>query len=435
MPEETKLFKVVQSFPRPRIGGKRKIQRAVRAEIEKLIRKHGSLHGLKIGVLVGSRGIASIDVVVKEAIRCFKFAGANVIIIPAMGSHGEGIAEKQTAVLATLGVTEQLMGAPIDARMETTLIGQAPLIASDDERLIELIPVNVAQSVLDVDFVFPINRVKLHTEFDGKKLASGLQKMLAIGIAKLSAKIYHSVANRLGPSDEEPLFEPVISAVATLVRGTGKVFGGLALVENAYHELMLIRATSSDEMPRIEAECLEVARQYFPRLPRELFDADVLVVRWVGKFVSGYGADSNITGRGIHPSHERPNFARVVYIELDDDSYGNALGAGLADFVSQRLWGKVNPVATAKNVESTGRPMLGRRPKFIGATDRETLEAAFEGLRPNPKIVFIQTTLRMSEFYVSESAADELRAAGYKVGPATNFTFDEGGWLTGPDSW
>ena len=57
--------------------------------------------------------------------RELKAAGAEPFIIPAMGSHGGATAAGQRAMLEGMGFTEQAMGAPIRATMETVVIGKS----------------------------------------------------------------------------------------------------------------------------------------------------------------------------------------------------------------------------------------------------------------------------------------------------------------------
>ena len=137
--------------------------------------------GDRVAVTVGSRGIANLQALVTIICQKLRERGARPVIIPAMGSHGGGTAEGQTRLLADYGVTPESVGAEIDARMEVKLVGDSP----------EGLKVFVAQSVLDCDRVIVFNRVKAHTDFKGS-LESGLCKMMAIGMGKLSgASFYH----------------------------------------------------------------------------------------------------------------------------------------------------------------------------------------------------------------------------------------------------
>jgi hypothetical protein len=83
-------------------------------------RRLGDLpQGASVAVAVGSRGIAHIPKVVAAAVRHLKQRGFKPFIVPAMGSHGGATAEGQAGVLAHLGVTEETVGAPVRATMET----------------------------------------------------------------------------------------------------------------------------------------------------------------------------------------------------------------------------------------------------------------------------------------------------------------------------
>ena len=82
------------------------------------------LAGRRIAVTAGSRGIAKITTVTKLIVDFLKDRGANVFIVPAMGSHGGGTAEGQKKVLEEYSITEESMGVPIVSDMSTLFIGE-----------------------------------------------------------------------------------------------------------------------------------------------------------------------------------------------------------------------------------------------------------------------------------------------------------------------
>ena len=98
-------------------------------EIKRLFSRDTRLKRIKkgdrIAVSAGSRGINSIDKIVQALVQELKLLGANPFIVPAMGSHGGATAEGQRKVLASYGITEEAMGAPIKSSMEVKQIGQA----------------------------------------------------------------------------------------------------------------------------------------------------------------------------------------------------------------------------------------------------------------------------------------------------------------------
>ena len=70
--------------------------------------------------------------------------------------------------------------------------------------------------------------MKWHTDFAGK-IESGLFKMMAIGLGKFAgAQRYHTYAYKLG-------LEHVIRSVGRQVLASGKILGGLAILEDAHH--------------------------------------------------------------------------------------------------------------------------------------------------------------------------------------------------------
>ena len=129
--------------------------------------------GMRVAVAAGSRGIYHYARMIKCVVDVIKKAGASPFIIPAMGSHGGATAEGQLAVLASYGITEESMGAPILSSMETVVIGH-----TEDGA-----PVNFDKNAYGMDGIIMCNRVKPHTAFHGP-VESGITKMGVIGGGK-----------------------------------------------------------------------------------------------------------------------------------------------------------------------------------------------------------------------------------------------------------
>ena len=83
---------------------------------------HESFKGKRICITVGSRGIPSLDIMVRTMCDKLKAWGAQPFIIPAMGSHGGGVAEGQTEMLAGYNITEESMGVPIVSCMDVSSV-------------------------------------------------------------------------------------------------------------------------------------------------------------------------------------------------------------------------------------------------------------------------------------------------------------------------
>ena len=79
-----------------------------------------------VAIGVGSRGVARIGEVVAALVEALKESGAEPFIVPAMGSHGASTAEGQAQVLAHLGVSEDQVGCPVRATMESVRLGETP---------------------------------------------------------------------------------------------------------------------------------------------------------------------------------------------------------------------------------------------------------------------------------------------------------------------
>jgi len=69
--------------------------------------------GSRVCLAVGSRGIDRIDEVVRATVAWVRAVGAEVFVVPAMGSHGGATAEGQLEVLASYGMTPDSIGCEI----------------------------------------------------------------------------------------------------------------------------------------------------------------------------------------------------------------------------------------------------------------------------------------------------------------------------------
>jgi hypothetical protein len=244
-----------------------------------------------------------------------------------------------------------------------------------------------------------VNRVKPHTDYHGPH-ESGLVKMAVIGLGK------HAQALEVHRHGTRGLRE-FIPAVARQVLRHGNVLLGIGLVENGHHELAEIRAATPVELFEVDRELLERARALLPRLPAE--DIDVLIVDELGKDVSGTGLDTNIIGRiGIKgdPEPSSPRIRAIVVCDLTEASHGNALGVGLADVITRRLYDKIDLGALAQNVITSTFLERGKIP-LVAPTDREACEWALRSCGPiaetDLKILRVHSTLAVGEFGASEA--------------------------------
>ncbi len=87
-----------------------------------------------------------------------------------------------------------------------------------------------------------------------------------------------------------------------------------------------------------------------PSLPVDKID--VLIVDEMGKDISGAGMDTNIIGRIYidgEEEPEKPKITRIVVTDLTEKTHGNAIGIGLADLITRRLFSKIDFNATYQN--------------------------------------------------------------------------------------
>jgi hypothetical protein len=345
-----------------------------------------------VAIGVGSRGVGGISDVVAALVGFLREAGAEPFIVPAMGSHGASTAEGQARVLAHLGVSEETVGCPVRATMETVKLGETP----------GGIAVYMYRNAYEADSVIVVNRIKPHTAFRGS-VESGPTKMLAIGLGK--QKGAHSVhAAGWGNIHE------TIPQAARVAVETGKVAFGLAVLENPDEKPYKVAAIPAANFEEAEAPLLEQAKRNLLRLP---FDAmDVLVIDEIGKNISGDGADPNVTGRYATPyATGGPEVELMVFLGLTEETGGNANGLGAADVVTERLVSGMDRPATYLNALTSTAPNPVKIP-MVMPTDRMAIAAALTMCAgtspPEARLVRIKNTLRLRRMWVSETMLGEV---------------------------
>lgn len=390
-----KLARIRQSF------SNRALQ-SPRDEISTLLNQgkfKGALAGRKrVAIAVGSRGISNIVVLVKELVESLKQAQIEPVIVPAMGSHGGAMAEGQVAVLKKLGISEQSVGAKIVSSMEVKTLGHAEM---DGEQY----PVYVDSEAWQTDGVIFLNRVKTHTDFDSR-YESGLVKMATVGLGNhAGATQVHSLG--------VPGLKTLMPRLARVVFNDSKVIGGIAVIEDAYHETAGVHWLGRDEILDNEPQLLEESKSLMPTFPCD--DIDLLIVGQMGKNISGVGMDTKVLGRLMidgEPELPRPNITLIGLCDITDESYGNALGVGLADFITRRLYDKIDYDALKKNILTASFYQRGKIP-LIMEHERELMEVCLTHLarrgKRQPKVAVIKNTLQLADMYVSQAILDETK--------------------------
>ncbi|MGE4422393.1 MAG: hypothetical protein AB7D39_08865 [Pseudodesulfovibrio sp.] len=280
--------------------------------------------GARVAVAVGSRGIAGLPVVVRRVLDRLKDMGCSPFIVPAMGSHGGGVAEGQVQVLNKLGISEEAMGAPIVSSMETVNLGEI-------EPRVEA---HIDRNAFEADGIVIVARVKAHTNFEAE-IESGLCKMVSVGLGKaMGARNVH-VYGRRGLVDLMPRIAEKCLSKAPFVLG-------VALVENSHHQLASVTGVRPADFVKADKELLALYKAHAPAIP--FAQLDNLVVERLGKDISGTGMDIKAIGReGFRGDPMRPPYINsIVALRVTKASAGNGIGVGNADFI---------PLETAQNLD------------------------------------------------------------------------------------
>lgn len=370
---------------------------AVRRELAKLPLAERVRPGERVAITAGSRGIANIAIILREAVRFFRELGASPYLVPAMGSHGGANVAGQLEVLRTFGITAEFCECPILASMETVVVCQSP----------EGVDVHFDRHAFEADHVLVCGRIKAHTDFTGE-IQSGLMKMMLIGLGKhRGASIYHRAF-------QDYSFDQIARSVSATVIDQCRILGALAILENGYEQTALLEAVPAMQIGSREPQLLQLANQWLARLPFQRID--VLVVDEIGKNLSGTGLDTNVVGRKINEHEaqedEWPKIKKIVVRSLTHETHGNATGIGIADFTTQRVIDQMDYAAMRVNCVTSGRTAVGMIPLHY-PTDREAIQAALStvGLVPpeRSRLVHIPNTLHLQEMDCSIAFWDEVR--------------------------
>ena len=194
-----------------------------------------------------------------------------------------------------------------------------------------------------------------------------------------------------------------------VVLDSGKIWAGLAILEDGYDQTAELHALRPDEILTREPQLLARHREYFPRLP--LDDINVLVVDAIGKTYSGTGMDTNVIGyRGVrdgedltkpaNPRDRRPVARRGLPRQRDRRGPG-------------RLHHPPPPRRDRRTKDIPQR--LHHRPHGTGQNPRhvrddEELVATIARRYGNEGWLFIPNTLHLDTLYASEDLAEELAA-------------------------
>jgi hypothetical protein len=233
--------------------------------------------------------------------------------------------------------------------------------------------------------------------------------------------------------------EQVIRSVGRRVLGAGKMVGGLGILEDASHSTAELHALGPEDLERREEQLLERVKSWAPRIP--VREVDLLIVDEMGKNISGAGLDTKIVNRTVQGnSNEWPNAPRIMRIfvrDLTDLSYGNAVGIGMTDVITERLYKKIDRRATELNALTASTTPMARIPLYY-PDDRTCLEKVIPTLgrldTADAAIAWIRNTLELDEVLLSANLRSEIEANPSLeiLGEPHSLEFDSSGNLVAP---
>jgi hypothetical protein len=208
-------------------------------------------------------------------------------------------------------------------------------------------------------------------------------------------------------------YHKLIPEAARLIMEKAPIILGLAVIENAHHEIAFVKAVEPKDIEREEMKLLEKAKSLLPRIPFK--NIDVLVVEEIGKDISGAGMDTNVVGRFWLPGESdplSPNIGSIVVLDLSEETHGNAIGMGLADLTTQRLVSKIDYQSTFVNALTSGHPLVAKTPVFL-PTDRDAITIALQTCgtidTKKARVVRIKNTLHLEKMWISETLYEEVK--------------------------
>ena len=360
--------------------------------------------GMTVAVGAGSRGLSQRVALLRGAVNGLRQLGAEPFVVPAMGSHGGGTAEGQQAMLASLGVTPQSVGAEIRSTMEVVEVA----------RTAAGMPLYLDRHAAGADAMLPVNRIKPHTCFKGP-VESGCTKMAVVGFGKQpGAAQIHSC----GPVE---MRQRLLDGIAAL-RATGRLLGGVGSLESATGDVVEVAALTAEEVGGpAEVALTDRARAMVPALP--FGQIDVLIVDRGGKDISGTTMDPNVTGRFWVPGLadlDSPRVNAIVLAGLTEVTGGNVLGIGFADFIPAEVANRIDWEATYLNCFTAG-PSGMRRARLpmvlpdVDACIRAALCMCGRGLHEPKRVVRIASTLHLQRCWVSDAVLADLPAGVARV--------------------
>ena len=184
---------------------------------------------------------------------------------------------------------------------------------------------------------------------------------------------------------------------------------GIAIIENAFDDTRIIEAVPAEDIDEREPQLLLEAKALMPSIKFNEFD--ILIIDTIGKNFSGDGMDPNITSTYCTPyASGGPIVQKYVVLDISEETHGNAIGVGMSDFSTKRLFDKYDFDAAYVN-GLTCTVTKGSHVPLILKNDKLAISAAVHTAinidKKNPKIVRIENTSHIDRIHISEALKHE----------------------------
>ncbi|MGV8982223.1 hypothetical protein [Clostridium sp.] len=230
--------------------------------------------------------------------------------------------------------------------------------------------------------------------------------MFAIGLGK------HKGATYLHKQGFDTFHELLPRVGASFIKNAPILFG-LAIVENAYDQPLMIEVITPSNIMEREKVLLRIAKDNTAKI--KLDSIDVLIIEEIGKNISGEGMDPNVTGRPgsyLNKGFAAPLIQKIVVLDVTEESHGNGSGIGMCDISTIKCIKKIDLGAMYTN--SITATILGpSKLPIMMNNDKEAIIIAIKTCNKieieNVKIVKIKNTLELDEIEVSESYMNYIK--------------------------
>ena len=187
-------------------------------------------------------------------------------------------------------------------------------------------------------------------------------------------------------------------------------------MEDGYHAVAHLQGFTSEGVVAGDQHLMQLSRDLMPRLPVD--EIDVLIIDEIGKDISGrrlgYQYRRALDGRWRTGTRITQHQAHRPFSISRRHHTATPTGYGIADFMSRRLFDKIDFPITTKNMFTSGFLQRARMP-LVFESDEETIQAAlFDAFRSDPaqsrnaRVARIKNTMELGDLWVSANIAAEL---------------------------